>query len=556
MDKCVIVCCDDNYIPKAIVALKQYLRYNPNFDAAIIGSKFNNDNKELCDEYDIQLHEVDLSNDFINLNDRPIGRNYPIECFYHFYAYKILNTYDHIVLIECDIGTYNKLDINFEKIDYIAGTHTDGRCIESFPSIQRDYDIIQSKFGEGNIKQKRIIGGLKIYNVKNLQTISFYERIVEYYKKSWEYNIPRCGDDSLMVLYQIFNEDKFYLLESENHIFSTILTMDKWHNKINNINCVHLVGLDKYWSNKQNCSPLTTYFRNNFIEFIYNNFSLDFIKSHLPEIYIDTQNVKIPFYFYNADLNFGDFITPYFLKTFCNEDDYSFDCKTNNNMKIISCGSIMRLCNDNTIVYGSGIRDIDQNICKGNIQLVRGPLTRKRLLDINCFCPPVYGDPALLLPLYYNPIIEKKYKLGIIPHVIHHNIVKSQYNDNETLIIDLATDNIEFVVDQINSCEKIVSSSLHGLIVSDAYNVPNKWVKFNDKINGDDTKFFDYFQSVNRKDQKYIDCDNYSILPDNVLDLIQNVNNDFDINKLKDKMFFDEKGIKNYTKYLFAKLNN
>ena len=359
-----------------------------------------------------------------------------------------------------------------------------------------------------------------------------------------------------MVLYQIFNEDKIYLLESENHIFSTILSMDKWYNKINNITCVHLVALDKYWSDKQNCSLLTNYFRNNFIEFIYNNFSLDFIKKHLPEIYIDTQNVKIPFYFYDSALNFGDFITPYFLKKFCNEDDYSFDCKSNKNNKIISCGSIMRLCNDNTIVYGSGIRDIDQNVCKGHIQFVRGPLTKQRLLDINCFCPPVYGDPALLLPLYYKPIVEKKYKLGIIPHVIHHNIVKSQYNDKETLVIDLATDNVEFVVDQINSCEKIVSSSLHGLIVSDAYNIPNKWVKFNNKINGDDTKFFDYFQSVNRKDQKYIDCDNYSILPDNVFDLIQNVNNDFDINKLKDKMFFDEKGIKNYTKYLFAKLNN
>ena len=75
-------------------------------------------------------------------------------------------------------------------------------------------------------------------------------------------------------------------------------------------------------------------------------------------------------------------------------------------------------------------------------------------------------------------------------------------------------------------------------------------------INGDDTKFYDYFKSVNRTDMEYIDCDNYAIMPNNILDLIQNVDNDFDINKLKDKMFFDENGIKNYTKYLFLKLNN
>ena len=91
----------------------------------------------------------------------------------------------------------------------------------------------------------------------------------------------------------------------------------------------------------------------------------------------------------------------------------------------------MRLCNDKSIVYGSGIRDIDQNIKNGVIKIVRGPLTRKRLSEINCYCPPVYGDPGLLLSLYYNPTIKKTHKLGIIPHHIHYKVVKEMYKDGD-----------------------------------------------------------------------------------------------------------------------------
>ena len=51
---------------------------------------------------------------------------------------------------------------------------------------------------------------------------------------------------------------------------------------------------------------------------------------------------------------------------------------------------------------------------------------------------------------------------------------------------------------------KIVSSSLHGLIVSDAYKIPNVWIQFYNNIRGDNTKFYDYFKSVNRKDTSFI----------------------------------------------------
>ena len=118
--------------------------------------------------------------------------------------------------------------------------------------------------------------------------------------------------------------------------------------------------------------------------------------------------------------------------------------------------------------------------------------------------PALVGDPALILPLFYQPKNkEKKYKLGIIPHVIdlEHPVIKQiqSENSNEVLIINLSKfDKWTDIIDQICSCECIASSSLHGLITSDTYGVPNCWIELSGKISGGHFKFYDYASSVNR----------------------------------------------------------
>ena len=54
-------------------------------------------------------------------------------------------------------------------------------------------------------------------------------------------------------------------------------------------------------------------------------------------------------------------------------------------------------------------------------------------------------------------------------------------------------------IDKILSCELILSSSLHGLIVSDAYGIPNHWCQIHFKMDDDGFKFRDYFFSVNKQ---------------------------------------------------------
>ena len=135
-----------------------------------------------------------------------------------------------------------------------------------------------------------------------------------------------------------------------------------------------------------------------------------------------------------------------------------------------------------------------------NLHCVRGPLTQKILFERGLYCNNlVYGDPALLLSKFYKPkiVASLSEKIGIVPHMtqIENYINIKDINPKYHLINP--TQKWENVIDDIASCACIVSSSLHGLICSDAYNIPNIWLN-EIKLNEGNFKFFDYFFSQNR----------------------------------------------------------
>lgn len=228
--------------------------------------------------------------------------------------------------------------------------------------------------------------------------------------------------------------------------------------------------------------------------------------------------------------NWGDDLNYYFLREICSQPvlmynalSLAYRLELKNYLVIGS--TIDMLCKKNTEVWGAGIiyGEKQLTIKPGKVYAVRGPLTRKVLLQNHVPCPEVYGDPALLVARYYKPSIKKKYKYGIISHVSRLNLLRKMVVSGkcledfpDILLIDFSkyaqwTD----IVDQILSCENILSSSLHGLILSEAYRIPNVWLEFGESLIGGHFKFHDFFLSINRdRKHPFVIADNEIILKD------------------------------------------
>ena len=178
---------------------------------------------------------------------------------------------------------------------------------------------------------------------------------------------------------------------------------------------------------------------------------------------------------------------------------------------IAMMGSILPWAIDkNTIIWGSGTLSSQDPLWNTiekplSVRAVRGPLTRQLLLSRGIDCPEVYGDPALLFPRFYSPNVEKRYKFGVILHVSTqaNAAVYSKLNailggGNMLIINPKQFSSWHSFIDDICSCNTILSSSLHGIIIADAYEIPNAWISLDENHPDNNFKFKDYYLSVGK----------------------------------------------------------
>lgn len=252
-------------------------------------------------------------------------------------------------------------------------------------------------------------------------------------------------------------------------------------------------------------------------------------------------------YFSQRD-NLGDILNKYLIEELTDKKVFEVRSQYYNKPHYFGIGSILQEVNSQSIVWGSGF--ISKNsFClekPKKVLAVRGPLSREKLINQGIDCPKVYGDPALLLPIVY-PLKQKykKYDLGIIPHYGDKKFswLKQFTNSKKIKIIDIQTNDYKGFVDQIINCEKVISSSLHGIIISDAYRIPSLWVEFpssKKEVVGNGFKFFDYFESVGKAVSKpFMIHDNTSI--DEILNSFENFDFQFNYEQLLNSSPFEIK---------------
>jgi hypothetical protein len=218
---------------------------------------------------------------------------------------------------------------------------------------------------------------------------------------------------------------------------------------------------------------------------------------------------------YSAKLNFGDWIGPYLVHAITGRQPIQANRPGTRQRILFSVGSIIgRINQDNVDVWGSGLmrplttKEIQaRKHLKGiKIHAVRGKLSRRELQEsLGWKVPEVYGDPALLLPDVLKPEQLPHNEIAVVPHYVH--LPKINRESISGRIVDVRSD-VRSVVEELAGAKAVVSSSLHGLIIAQAYGVPWVWLDVTDhKLGGGDFKFEDFFSCLDREKVSRVQID-------------------------------------------------
>jgi pyruvyltransferase len=176
-------------------------------------------------------------------------------------------------------------------------------------------------------------------------------------------------------------------------------------------------------------------------------------------------------FWYNGS-NVGDLLTPFILDRLLDKHVEWAD----KGIKWLVAGSVLDRAQPGDILCGVGSFERITAVPGTQTRnlLVRGPLTAGQL-GITCS---VYGDAGLLLPGVYNPVAPAiTNDWGIVAHYVDEEYAKQLTLPKGCRLISVTLSVREFIA-AVRSCRRIASSSLHGVIVAEAYGVPAVRVKF------------------------------------------------------------------------------
>lgn len=182
--------------------------------------------------------------------------------------------------------------------------------------------------------------------------------------------------------------------------------------------------------------------------------------------------------------NLGDILSPLIVQYMLSRKNLSLESHTKHKYcKLSAVGSILSFYVCDRVVWGSGFKSpmtkwFNNKFIriKFDVRCVRGPLSLNQITNLPSIKASidtvVFGDPAILMPLIYNPKVKKRYDISIVCHFLDKNKINSNFNN-----IDIQTDDYKHFIDEICSSKLVISSSLHGIILAEAYGVHAVWLR-------------------------------------------------------------------------------
>lgn len=234
----------------------------------------------------------------------------------------------------------------------------------------------------------------------------------------------------------------------------------------------------------------------------------------------------IRLYWFNRNKNFGDQLSPMVCRALSGRKvAHTRDFKQ---CDLIAIGSVLQMAAQSAFtgtIWGSGfIDEPDQPtpLPNAKVAAVRGRLTGRILGQDNV---PV-GDPGLLGDRFYKAGPER-HRLGIVPHYedADNPLVAEFAQRSAGATVINVMDDVHRVIRRIGSCDAIISSSLHGLILADSLGIPNGWLNLSDRVLGAGFKFRDYYSAFGIDDPMPIQFDHASTVQ-SVTQQLQNYRRD------------------------------
>ncbi len=206
----------------------------------------------------------------------------------------------------------------------------------------------------------------------------------------------------------------------------------------------------------------------------------------------------LPLFWWGEDpeINFGDYLSLKLVERIVQSPVKNFrKPPKSNEKKLLAIGSILYFARDDDVVWGSGVNGktldkMNYSFSKLDVRSVRGPKTRQFLREnFEIDVPEIYGDPALLFPYFFTEFKKKEvpfYDYIVIPHYKDRNLFPKSLPN-----IVYPTEPWNQVVEKILDSKFVISGSLHGIVIAEAYGIPARYLRVSEKENI--FKYQDYY---------------------------------------------------------------